>query len=263
MEVVWVLLAAALFGLLVRLRFSRVVVFEYERGLEYSKGSFRRVLGPGRHWVYTPTRTVRKVDIRQRVVTVPGQEVLTSDGVTVKLSLAATFEIAQPEIAVNKTQDFFQALYVTLQLALRRIVSGTGIEELLAERARIAESLMELSREPVADLGLNLLSVDLKDLMFPGELKKIFSQVAQAKQEGLAALERARGETAALRNLANAARLAGDNPALLQLRLIQQIGGSSGNSVVLGFPAATQPLPIKQGEVPDARELPAGTEGEE
>jgi hypothetical protein len=82
--------------------------------------------------------------------------------------------------------------------------------------------------------------------MFPGELKKIFTQVVRARQEGLAALEKARGETAALRNLANAAQLVDRNPSLMQLRLLQVIGQQSGNTVVLGVPSSSGPIPINK-----------------
>jgi hypothetical protein len=95
--------------------------------------------------------------------------------------------------------------------------------------------------------------------MFPGELKKVFAQVVKARQEGLAALERARGETA--RNLANAAALMEQRPALLHLRLLQSIGQASGNTVVLGMGAQPQTIPLRQplpdsspGEIPGAEE---------
>jgi hypothetical protein len=81
--------------------------------------------------------------------------------------------------------------------------------------------------------------------MFPGELKKIFAQAVKAQKEGLAQLERARGETAALRSLANAARMIEQNPALLQLRLLQAVGENSGNTFVLGVPGQTMPLPVR------------------
>jgi len=88
--------------------------------------------------------------------------------------------------------------------------------------------------------------------MFPGELKRTFAQVVTARKDGLAALERARGETAALRNLANAAKLVDANPALLQLRLLQQIAESAGNTIVLGLPSSATPLPLRDGgELPE------------
>ena len=86
--------------------------------------------------------------------------------------------------------------------------------------------------------------------MLPGELKKMFAQVVQAQKEGQAALERARGETAALRNLANAAQLVDANPALMRLRLLQQLSSSSGHTIVLGFPDSSIPLGVQRTERP-------------
>jgi hypothetical protein len=123
-------------------------------------------------------------------------------------------------------------------------VSAEPIEALLEKRPQLGALLTAQVREPARLLGLELVQADVRDLTLPGELKKLFAQVTKARQEGLAALERARGETAALRNLANAARLVHDNPALMQLRMLQVVGEQSGNTVVLGMPASATPLPI-------------------
>ncbi len=109
--------------------------------------------------------------------------------------------------------------------------------------------LYELTQEKIKELGLELLSVNIKDIMFPGPLKQIFAQVVKARKEGQAALEKARGETAALRNLANAAKMIESNPNLMNLRLIQSLGESSGNTLVLGIPSQTTTLPIKTKEI--------------
>ncbi|MBN2311251.1 MAG: hypothetical protein JXR94_19895, partial [Candidatus Hydrogenedentes bacterium] len=98
----------------------------------------------------------------------------------------------------------------------------------------------------IAELGLRLISVDLKDIMFPGKLKEMFAQVVSARKEGLAALERARGETAALRNLANAAKMIENNPNLMQLRLLQALGEASGNTLVLGMSPQAAPVPVSK-----------------
>jgi hypothetical protein len=110
----------------------------------------------------------------------------------------------------------------------------------------------DVRRDPPCSLGRQSRSsqrwvsrwkqVALRDLTLPGDLKKAFSQVAQARQEGLAALERARGETAALRNLANVAQLMERHPSLLQLRLLQTISERSGNTVVVGSPPNFGPI---------------------
>ena len=117
---------------------------------------------------------------------------------------------------------------------MRDVVADRDIETVLAERESINESILLRVKAELENYGINLQSVSVKDIMFPGNLKQLFAQVAVAKQEGLASLERARGETAALRSLANAAKMMEDNPNLYNLRLLQVLGESSGNTVVVG-----------------------------
>ena len=247
-----------------RLLLLRPVVMEYQAGLLYRNGRFRRRLSPGQHWLFRPTDTVAKVDLRPKLVSVTGQEVVTADGVSFKLSLACRFRVVRPEVAINQVEDYQQALYQVLQLSLREIVSGSNGEDLLRARKDIGERLMAEAAKPAEEFGLEVQSVNLKDITFPGDLKKIYSQVVLAQKEGQAALERARGETAALRSLANAAQLVSANPALMQLRLLQQVAASSGNTIILGVPATSNPIPItsKEGRASQPPKLPAGPGGE-
>jgi regulator of protease activity HflC (stomatin/prohibitin superfamily) len=255
--------AGAVIGLLVavsvvRSRFERVVVIEYERGLRYDKGRFTGEVGPGRYWLVRQRSTIERIDVRATVVTVPGQEVITSDGVSIRISLAAEYAIVDPAVAVNEHEDFRGALHVALQLALRELAAETEVDTLLERRTELGARLLERTVEAARGLGVELRSVEIKDLMFPGELRRTFAQVVAARKEGLAALERARGETASLRNLANAARMMSANPALLQLRLLQELGKSAGNTIVLGLPSTTTPLPLRgaPADVPETPELP-------
>jgi regulator of protease activity HflC (stomatin/prohibitin superfamily) len=227
--------------------FLKVVIFEFQRGMLYRRGRFARVLEPGRYWLRARDTLVRVIDVRPAFVTIPGQEVLSADGITLKVSVAAQYEVADLDVAFNRTADATAALYLTLQMALREIVGTTKIEELLENRSQFAERLVQIAAESIAALGLRLLAADIKDIMFPGELKRIFAQVVQAKQEGLAALEKARGETAALRNLGNAARAVQENPALLQLRMLQAVAGQPGSTLVVGVPQAL-PVPANAAE---------------
>ncbi|NJN20262.1 MAG: slipin family protein [Leptolyngbya sp. RL_3_1] len=220
----------------------RITIFEYERGLKYVKGRFKQVLPPGQYWVgLLGNTTIRKVDIRPQYISIPGQAVLTADGVGLKVSLTAVYEISDPAAAINQVSNYYQALYLTVQTALRETVEAIAIDALMANRAQLNGQLLTSCADPVAAIGLRLISVSLKDLMLPGELKKLYAQVVQARQAGLAQLERARGETAALRNLANAARLTHDNPALLKLRLLQALEQSSGNTFFIGTAAMGEP----------------------
>jgi regulator of protease activity HflC (stomatin/prohibitin superfamily) len=249
----WVSIVAVIIlgiAIVLKLALRRITIFEYEKGLKYSRGRFRTVLRPGQYY-YMPFFTmIYKLDIRPRFVSITGQEVLSSDGVTLKVSLAANFEIADPDIAINKVKNFQEALYLELQLALREIIGSAEIDTVLDGRDALSKKLMEMTRAQVEELGLNLLSVNLKDIMFPGKLKEIFAQVVNAKKEGLAALEKARGETAALRNLANAAKMIEGNPNLMQLRLVQALGQASGNTLILGMPSQVTPVPVSKGKTP-------------
>jgi len=221
----------------------RLVVFEYERGLEYRDGRFTRVLEPGAYRRRLRRTTVVRVDVRRRVVAVAGQEVLTADGVPLRLTLACSFHVGDPATAHNSVASYHDALYLLLQLEVRRAVGASPVEDVLARRAEFGSALLSACAEPARALGLELEAVDVKDLILPGDLKRMFAKVVEARQEGLAALEKARGETAALRSLANAARLLEGSPALAQLRLLQHLATTSGNTYVLGVPSAVVPLP--------------------
>jgi regulator of protease activity HflC (stomatin/prohibitin superfamily) len=220
---------------------SRVTVYEFERGLRYRRGRFVGTLPPGSHWVARRSGAITRVDVRPQIVNVPGQELLTADGIGVKVSLVSRMEVADPAKAVNSVQNYTANLYTLLQVALRQVVSSGSLDDLLAGRANVGPQVLAAVAEPAVEFGLKVLSVDIRDIMLPGDLKRIFAQELAARKEGLAALEKARGETAALRNLANAARLVEETPALLQLRILQHLGASSGNTVVLG---ETSILPI-------------------
>ena len=238
------LVAVALVVSMIERQFPRVTVLEFERGLRYVRGRFKGVLGPGQYRTWSVTTLIRKIDIRPKIASVAGQEVLSADGVALKVSLAARYRVVDPAIAVNGVENYELALHTTLQLALRAAVAASPVEALLQARGTLGKEITEQATGAATAAGLELLGADLKDLTLPGELKKIFTQVVHARQEGLAALEKARGETAALRNLANAAQMIERSPGLLQLRMLQAFGQQSGNTLVLGVPAAGV-VPVK------------------
>ncbi len=224
----------AIIGLvLARRSISEVTIFEYERGLRFVRGKYDRLLEPGRYRWFGAGTSVQKADLRMQSLTVNGQEILSADSITLKVSLTAQYAIADPYIALAHYASYAQVLYSELQVAAREIISAALIDEVLANRSTLDSRLLENALPRAERLGLRLQSVNIRDVMLPGNLKNIFAQVVQARHEGLAALERARGETAALRNLANAAKLLEQSPALLQLRLLQTLSQSSGHTVVI------------------------------
>jgi regulator of protease activity HflC (stomatin/prohibitin superfamily) len=233
MPIVLTIIIIIVAGLLVLKIFLRTtIIFEYQRGLKYVRGSFVRILGPGLHFYPRFFTTITKIDIRPSLVTVPGQELISSDGVNIKVSIAINFEITDPYAAINKVDSYQNALYLETQLAARDIIANAVIDEILEKRNEHSARLTELVTPKVQAFGIKINSINIKDLMFPGELKAVFAQVVKARKEGLAVLERTRGETAALRNLLNAAKILEENPLLVQLRAMQ----SSGNTFVFGMP---------------------------
>jgi regulator of protease activity HflC (stomatin/prohibitin superfamily) len=248
----WYILASTIVSLFIaariaKVRLVRVTVYEFQRALRYRKGRFLSVLGPGQYWILEPRTTVTPVDVRPNFITLMGQEVLTADGVPLKISIAANYEMSDPQVAINGQANYAQSLYLLLQLAVREVISTSKADELLENRAGFAEKIRTLAEPQIQRLGLKLLTADLKDLMISGDVKKSFAQVVKARKEGEAALERARGETAALRSLANAARMLQDNPQLVQLRMLQAMGESGSNTLVVGLPSAL-PLAGRTGQ---------------
>ena len=216
-------------------RGRREAVNQWEKGLLFRNGALLRTLGPGAYRYWGSGYVLRRVDVRPWILQVPTQEVPTADGVTVKVTVAGRVRVVDPLAYVTANQDPASALYLAVQVALRELVAQATVEDLVAGRADAGGRLLEGVRG-VDELGVAVEQLELKDIVLPADLKRAQAQVLIARAEGLAALERARGETAALRNLANAARMCAEQPALLQLRLLQQLATGPGHTVVIGNP---------------------------
>ena len=213
-------------------------------GLVYHHGLYIRRNNAGRNVVWGRGWTMKLIDRRKTSVPVAGQEVLTSDNVSLKLSLIVTYNVDDPVKATHETQNSLGDIYNAAQLALRVVVNAMAVETLLEQRAGIGTQLLARVQSDLAKIGVNILGVEVKDVMLPNDLKRAFADVLKARQEGLAALERARGESAALRNLANAARVLDGNPALMNLRLMQSLSAAqhAGNTLVVGMPGGFAPI---------------------
>jgi len=235
----------------------KFVIEESHAGLLYRHGVFMRILNAGRHVLWGFGWKLTTMDLRKTSVVVPGQDVLTADNVSLKLSVLVTYQVTDAAKAAHETQNWLGDLYNAAQLALRATVGAVTIESLLTQRLEIGAQLLARAQPEAARIGVNVLGVDVKDVMLPADLKRAFGEVLKAKQEGQAALERARGESASLRNLANAARVLEGNPALMNLRLMQSLSAAqnAGNTLVLGMPGGF--VPLKNGKV----ETDANTSG--
>jgi regulator of protease activity HflC (stomatin/prohibitin superfamily) len=235
------------------------LVAEGYAGLLYHNGKFVEALGAGRHVRWGRNFAVTLQDVRKAFVMVAGQDILTADNVGLKASLFVTYQLTDPAKAVRETQSWLSDVYIAAQLALRTVVGGIAVEELLTKRLDLGKQLLARVQPDAEKVGVTVFTVELKDVMFPADLKRAFADVLKAKQEGQAALERARGESAALRNLANAARVLDGNPALMNLRLVQSLTAAqgAGNTLVFGMPGGF--MPLKAGKTEPKND--AGSEG--
>lgn len=224
----------------------RIVVQEWERVLVYRDGRFQRELVPGRHRVPRWRHRTVRVGVRPRLLVVPLQEVLTADGLSVKVSLTSTVRVvaARTWHEAVETPDAF--LYTALQIALREAVAGRTLDELLTDRTEVPEQMRAAVAGAASAVGLAVEGLALRDVVVPAELRHAAADLATARAQGLATLERARSEVAATRALANAAKLVETHPGLLQLRALQAVE-AGGATVVLttdGAPAtAGRPAP--------------------
>jgi regulator of protease activity HflC (stomatin/prohibitin superfamily) len=211
---------------------ATITVMDWQRALLFTYGRFTRVLEPGRHR-YRPGRSsVHSLDVRRRATVVAGQELLTSDGITLKLSVLAVWAVGDPLAFLMGSADAEQDLYAGVQLAVRDSVATTSFDEVVADRGRLSAGLQEATTSHLGGLGIDLVSVTVKDLMLPADLRRAATETLLARENGRAELERSRAEAAALRVLANTGRLLEEHPALLQLRTIQA-AGTPGTTIVL------------------------------
>jgi regulator of protease activity HflC (stomatin/prohibitin superfamily) len=221
--------------------FRAVQIREYERGMLYRAGRFVRILTPGRYRIWQALRheSVAVVDTRWTTLAINGQEMVTADKIGLRLNLVASYRVTDPVAALHTVASYTAQVYQELQLALREVVAGTALDTLMAEKTQLSAALRDGVAPITAAFGVELGNVGVKDVVLPGEVKRMLSQEAEAERAGRAALIAARSETATTRNLVNAARLLAENPALMRLKEIQslaEVAREPGNTVVLTLP---------------------------
>lgn len=216
--------------------FEHVTVYEYETGFKYHHGKYIETLKAGRYRLRRGHTEVRKLDLRPQFLTLPGQEILTADQIQLKMSMVLQFEFQDPLKALHGVDNYQNALYLRLQLLLRESVQSYSLDNLLADQTGLMASLQGRAETALAELGLALKSLAVKDIMLPGDLKRAYAQVVKVQKEAQAALEKSRGEQATLRSLANASRMFDKNPSLLHLRLIQTLENSQTRPTIVFQP---------------------------
>ena len=197
-----------------------IIVRSSSRGLRYIDGRFDQVLEPGRyqlpHRRYPGQRVPRVeivlVDLREREITLKGQEILTADKVAVRVNIISQFRVVDPVAAVERVADYGDRLYSDVQLAARRSLASMTLEAILTNRNQLSEDILRDVLGIAAGYGVEILRADVKDLVFPGNLQDVMNRVLTAERMAEAQLveARTRAEREALEATAkaNAARIA-------------------------------------------------------
>jgi regulator of protease activity HflC (stomatin/prohibitin superfamily) len=194
-------------------------------GLLIVDGELVRVLEPGLHafWKYQRSLKVELVDRRVQAMEVAGQEILTRDKVSLRVNLTALWQVLDVVTARSTLKDFAEFAYKELQFALREAVGARTLDELLGDKGTLDRDIGAAVRAKVAEHGLAIHSVGIKDVILPGEMKTILNQVVEAEKVAQANLIKRREETAATRSLLNTARLMDENPTLLRLKELETL----------------------------------------
>ncbi|HEY4214634.1 MAG TPA: slipin family protein [Steroidobacteraceae bacterium] len=194
-------------------------------GLLIVDGELTRTLEPGLHafWAYQRSIKMELVDRRVQAMEVSGQEILTRDKVSLRVNLTAHWHVLDAVKVRADLTNFVDFLYKELQFALRESVGGRSLDELLGDKGALDREIGDVVRAKVADQGLAVRSVGVKDVILPGEMKTILNQVVEAEKLAQANLIKRREETAATRSLLNTARLMDENPTLLRLKELETL----------------------------------------
>jgi regulator of protease activity HflC (stomatin/prohibitin superfamily) len=208
-------------------------------GVLFIDGRYIETVGPGQYafWKGAAEARVVEVDLREAVIDVSGQEIMTADKVTLRVNALATYRIVDARRAVSATDDAKQALYRETQLALRAIIGGRELDSLLAHKDEVAAELHAAVKVRAAELGLEVIAVGIRDVILPGEMKDLMNRVTEAKKAAEANLIARREETAAIRSQANTAKLLADQPMLMRMReleVLEKIAASGELKIILG-----------------------------
>jgi len=209
------------------------VVENHEAGLLYVEGRLVERLAPGRHafWIVGRKIEVKRLDLRPQAVEITAQEMLTKDRIALRVTLTAFRRIVDPERLVGVVPDVDAWLYRLVQFAIREAVAGRTLDEVLSAKAVLDAELRHYVRERIADSGVEVTELGVKDVILPGEIRELVNKVVEAERVAKANQIRRQEETAATRSLLNTAKLMEENPLLLRLkelesleRLVEKVG---------------------------------------
>jgi len=215
------------------------ILREYERGVIFRLGRLIAQKGPGLILLIPIIDRMVRVDLRTVTLTVPPQEVITRDNVTVRVNAVAYFRVVDPNRAITEVENFLLATSQIAQTTLRSVLGKAELDSLLSERERLNVELQRIIDEQTEPWGVKVTTVEVKDVELPQEMQRAIARQAEAERERRAKIINADGEFQAAQKLAEAANIISQNPATLQLRYLQtllDIGVNQSSTIVFPLP---------------------------
>ena len=213
------------------------VITEYDRGVLFRFGRFTQVKQAGLRWIIPGVDRMVRISLREIVMDVPPQEVISRDNVSLKVNAVLYFRVLHPEKAVIQVENY---LYGTSQLAqttLRSVCGQAELDQLLAERDQINQKLQEIIDLQTEPWGVKVRAVEVKQIDLPQEMQRAMAKQAEAEREKRSKVIHAEGEFQAAKRLAEAAKVLSSEESALQLRYLQTLADIAveNNSTVI-FP---------------------------
>jgi regulator of protease activity HflC (stomatin/prohibitin superfamily) len=227
--------------ILIAVGFGLRIVQQYERGVIFRLGRVReRVRDPGLNVIVPIIDRMVRVNLQIVTMSVPGQEGITRDNVSVRVDAVVYFRVVDPVKAVVNVENYVYAVSQVAQTSLRSVIGKADLDMLLADRERINSDLRAIIDEPTeGPWGVKIERVEIKDVALPDAMKRSMSRQAEAERERRARVIAADGELQASQKLAEAARTMSRDPSALQLRLLQTIvdvAAEKNSTLVMPFP---------------------------
>jgi len=233
--IVGLLLVLALILLASSIRILR----EYERGVIFRLGRLIAQKGPGLILLIPIIDRMVRVDLRTVTLTVPPQEVITKDNVTVRVNAVAYFRVIDPNRAITEVENFLVATSQISQTTLRSVLGKAELDALLSERERLNVELQQIIDEQTEPWGVKVSTVEVKDVELPTDMQRAIARQAEAERERRAKIISADGEFQAAEKLSQAAEIFSRHPATLQLRYLQtllDIGVNQNSTIIFPLP---------------------------
>lgn len=212
---------------------------EYERGILFTCGKFKKILKPGWNIVLPIVNSISKVDIRTKAVDVPEQDAITKDNVSIRINAVIYYKVFDAAKAIIAVERFQYAVSQLAQTTMRNVVGAVSLDELLVERDKISEEICNIIDEATDPWGIKVENVELKDVKLPEEMQRVIAKVAEAEREKQAVITKSIGEKEAAENLAEAANVMASSPGALHLRTlatINDVSSDQSNTIIFAIP---------------------------